>query len=1062
MLRSLSFLARRTRRYWQVLSVLTMGVVGATALLASSPTLVNTVVEFGMRHTLLHSDLLDANVRLVTSSEPSIEYYQVLDTQVQALLRARFGHVLARIIPAGHTRWVVPWVNDQPLSVQRLNMRFYDAEIATLFQYADSVGDLQLGQIQPQSDTVSCLVTEALAQSYGLNVGDVLPLGIRADSEQSELRLQVAGVMRPKNPQDMYWFGRFSPFYVQKSAHYEAQHGALVPRDAFFTIAASLFAPTEVDLSWNVLLDPNAIAIGDLIHLQVALDALKSDVRELDEHLRIETNLDVTLGEFVAKAEATRTPLYFLTATVVLLALYYVVMDAALALRQFQREFAILNSRGASAWQLFRVQLLEACLMCVVAMASGPGLALLLIRGLTVWGPLADIAQAQWTLQLPQSAWLAAVVGTAACLVGLLAPVPAALRRSIIDYQQSRARDDRPPWWQRLYLDVFVTLTGLTLIWRLRMYGNIGGADVAGPQVDWLILLSPLALLLGSATILLRVFPLLLDLGARLVSRGRNFPMTLALWQAAREPTHIARLVLLLTLAMALGLFSTGLNAALDRNEIDQSRYAVGSDLRIVEPPLGTAATLSTLPGVHSVSSVWRGQGTIAIKTANAYPAFDILAIEPRAFAAITHFRDDFADQPIAEMLNRLDIKAIPQPVLPLPDNASRIGLWLGVLEQASYEISRIRVEAKLQDANDRLFSTFLRRAPDQPRADQGLIYFDGDISRAQFANAAFPLSLYALWVREHPVRLDMRDLSVVDEGGTMTVLDSLTDVLARWKLCPGSSDSLYGLQLPRGTDTIALPALVSRTFQDVAQLELGDRVGTWINSKPTELEVVGVVDYFPTLYTEQDAGFVVTARDPLLIHLNNAGITTVHANELLVDTESSLSPLPVEDTVSGAAYVWNAEMVRKNIRADPLGLGLRSVTLFGYILTTVLSLAGFGTHFYLTTRQRNSMYAVLRALGLAPHQLYGMLLFEQVLLILSGLGLGTVLGLLLNQLTLPGLPLSLGGQPPVPPFLAQTDWAAVARIYVALAGAFVLSLGITTILLWRIKLHQTLRIDEE
>ena len=140
----------------------------------------------------------------------------------------------------------------------------------------------------------------------------------------------------------------------------------------------------------------------------------------------------------------------------------------------------------------------------------------------------------------------------------------------------------------------------------------------------------------------------------------------------------------------------------------------------------------------------------------------------------------------------------------------------------------------------------------------------------------------------------------------------------------------------------------------------------------------------------------------------------------------------------------------------------LRSVTLFGYLLTAVLSLAGFGTHFYTSVRQRETVYVVLRALGLSPRQLYGTLLFEQVLLIFSGLALGTLLGLLLNRLTLPGLPLSLGGLPPVPPFLAQTDWIAVGRIYLTLATAFLLSLGLATGLLWRTQIHRALRVGEE
>ena len=144
------------------------------------------------------------------------------------------------------------------------------------------------------------------------------------------------------------------------------------------------------------------------------------------------------------------------------------------------------------------------------------------------------------------------------------------------------------------------------------------------------------------------------------------------------------------------------------------------------------------------------------------------------------------------------------------------------------------------------------------------------------------------------------------------------------------------------------------------------------------------------------------------------------------------------------------------------MSLGLRSVTYFGYVLTTTLSLIGFATYFYMSARQRESAYGVLRSIGLSPRQLYGMLVLEQVVLILFGLALGTVLGVVLNQITLPGLPISLGSQATIPPFQPLNDWWAVARIYLLLVVAFMVTLGVATYLLWRRNLHRVLRIGEE
>jgi ABC-type antimicrobial peptide transport system permease subunit len=153
---------------------------------------------------------------------------------------------------------------------------------------------------------------------------------------------------------------------------------------------------------------------------------------------------------------------------------------------------------------------------------------------------------------------------------------------------------------------------------------------------------------------------------------------------------------------------------------------------------------------------------------------------------------------------------------------------------------------------------------------------------------------------------------------------------------------------------------------------------------------------------------------------------------------------------------------VRRRIQADSMALGLRSATLLSFFVATVLSLVGFGTHFYLSTRQRQSSFVVLRALGVSPRQLYGSLLLEQSLLILSGLALGTLLGLLLLRLIVPGLPLRLGGAPPVPPFVARIDWTTIARLYAVLGACFVVAMGAATGMLWRARLHRALRMELE
>ncbi|MCP4534759.1 MAG: ABC transporter permease, partial [Delftia sp.] len=303
-------------------------------------------------------------------------------------------------------------------------------------------------------------------------------------------------------------------------------------------------------------------------------------------------------------------------------ALYYVTMVAALSVQEAEREFAVLRSRGASGEQILRIQLTEAGMISVVAFMSGPMLGMALVRALVWAGPLADVSQSNWALSFNQSAWLAAGAGAAACFSGLLLPLGPTLRRSIIAHQQTTTRATRPPWWQRLYLDVFLLLVGLVLLWRLHLYGGMMAGGDTSPRLDWLLLLSPLALLLGTATILLRVFPLFLRALAALAARMRGLSGALAMWQASRNPSHVARLVLLLTLAIALGILSTGLNATLDQSESERAHYVAGNGVRITSKRAIPLRDLEKAPGVLNLTNTWRGTGTVDMRSTRSYPHF--------------------------------------------------------------------------------------------------------------------------------------------------------------------------------------------------------------------------------------------------------------------------------------------------------------------------------------------------------------------------------------------------------------------------------------------------------
>jgi putative ABC transport system permease protein len=272
----------------------------------------------------------------------------------------------------------------------------------------------------------------------------------------------------------------------------------------------------------------------------------------------------------------------------------------------------------------------------------------------------------------------------------------------------------------------------------------------------------------------------------------------------------------------------------------------------------------------------------------------------------------------------------------------------------------------------------------------------------------------------------------------------------------------IYPLRLRQTWQRDPLPALVSPAFMQATALQVGDVTQVLVNSTQVEFRIAGAVRYFPTMYEELQAGYLITSRDLLLPLLNEASQSSTNPNEVLIETDGSASTDDLEQIVPLLSTSWQAEDVRQTLKASPLALGLRSVILFGYALTTLLSLVGFATHFYMSARQRQALYGVVRALGMSSRQLYALLALEQAALVLAGLALGTGLGVLLNQITLPRLPVSLGERPPIPPFIPRADWLAVGWLYLGLAAAFLCTLGLVTAILWRARIHRVLRIGQE
>jgi hypothetical protein len=88
-------------------------------------------------------------------------------------------------------------------------------------------------------------------------------------------------------------------------------------------------------------------------------------------------------------------------------------------------------------------------------------------------------------------------------------------------------------------------------------------------------------------------------------------------------------------------------------------------------------------------------------------------------------------------------------------------------------------------------------------------------------------------------------------------------------------------------------------------------------------------------------------------------------------------------------------------------------------------------------------------------------LVLEYAVIVLAGMGLGTVVGLQVGRRMMDVFAVSEAGSAVLPPFALAVSWASVATVWVVLGLAFVQTIGAVVLLYLRLAIHRALRVGE-
>ena len=327
-----------------------------------------------------------------------------------------------------------------------------------------------------------------------------------------------------------------------------------------------------------------------------------------------------------------------------------------------RREQAILRIRGADRRLLLAMHAVRSLILAAVG--SSLGVALGLLSAVAVLSA-DDVGRAS-TASLLSSAGISAGCGFVATAVALYAAGLGAIRRQIHDERAQLA--SRRPWWRRVWLDLLILVPLAFLVRQAERSGafeGVGGSVYYGRSVSLRLQLVviPLAVWVGSVLLFARLVGLLLPRVP--LPRHRRFggPWRGLLTRSVRRRSwSVVGAVIMLGLIVALGTSIACFSASYDRAKSADSRYVVGSDLRITPAPTSTRAHppgyshALQVAGVERATPVVFGLSNALVESETNEDAANLAAVDPAAYARVAPTADgNFVGQSATAALAALE-----------------------------------------------------------------------------------------------------------------------------------------------------------------------------------------------------------------------------------------------------------------------------------------------------------------------------------------------------------------------------------------------------------------------
>ncbi len=509
-----------------------------------------------------------------------------------------------------------------------------------------------------EDDTIPVLISETMLYSMGVQLGDKLTI---TRPGGKPVNLQIAALWRPVNSNDPSWLFPTKFF----------DNMLIVQPDDLLKGLEGADNPIE-EAAWYVSFDGSNVKTSDVNGLLGRIVDGQRAVTEALPPIRLDLSPVDGLNAFNQQVNKLTQQLVIMILPVGGLIFYFVSLVAGLLVSRQQQEDVTLRSRGMSRQAILSIHLMTWLLMALIALGLAIGISPYLVKLIGQTSSFMRFDNTSSTLVVvmtQQAIFVGALTGLIAASSGLFIAWRTT-GETITSFKRGAARATKA-WWQRMYLDVMLLVPGCYVLLTLKLQGGLQTA-VEDPFSNPLNFLGPTLFSLGLTLLFLRLWPIFVGLGSRLISYTSNIALLMALRELTRSIGRYRNTLLMMCFTLSLTGYTASMASTIDKTLQDTVDYKIGADAVLVVASDAQTDDSTTAQGSVSVTGyntlpaddLVRVDGVNEVSRVGRYPARLVLAnqridgtilgIDRATIPAIARFRSDYAAESWGALFNRL------------------------------------------------------------------------------------------------------------------------------------------------------------------------------------------------------------------------------------------------------------------------------------------------------------------------------------------------------------------------------------------------------------------------